>query len=334
MSDNMKELISIIVPFYNVESYLRQCLDSLVSQSYSNIEILLIDDGSTDKSGNIADEYAQRDNRIRAFHQPNGGISAARNKGLDVMSGDYVMFVDGDDYVDKDYCKVALNLAIEKHVDIVSFGYCLFIEQNGFIERNATRNPRLLNKEEAILELIRRREVMNNFVWNKIFKSQLFRDVKFPEGQTFEDVAIMHLLFDQVTCVYLSDKVLYYYRRERRGSITTSYKFKSSKAIHDRLIGELQRLDFIKEHYPALEIKQYSPLLGVCFQGLTLLPFGHKDRKLIKNFLNSNKAKCLSASFGKRRKRLKAYYYMKPLYYLASYYVKRHYYSPKTTRQE
>ena len=327
MSDNMKELISVIVPIYNVKSYLRQCLDSLLAQTYSNLEILLIDDGSTDESGNIADEYAQRDNRIRTFHQRNGGISAARNKGLDAMSGDYVMFVDGDDYVDKDFCKVALNLAIEKHVDIVSFGYCLFIEQRDYTERKVTLKPRQLNNEDAILELIRRRDVMNNFVWNKIFKSQLFTNVRFPEGQSFEDVAVMHLLYNSAKGIYLSDKVLYYYRKERRGSITSLLR--SPKAIHDRLMGEFQRLDFIKENYPALEIKQLNPLVGVCFRGLTLLPAGHEDRTLIKRFLNSNKEKCLSATFGERRKRLKAYYYMKPLFYIATFYVKRHYYSVK-----
>ncbi len=321
-------LITLIVPIYNVEDYLRQCVDSLLAQTYKNIEILLVDDGSTDESGSIADQYAQCDQRVHVFHQPNGGISAARNKGLDVMTGDYVMFVDSDDYVDKDFCKEALRLAIEHHVDVVSFGYCAFWEQKGVYERKSTLNPRLLNNEEAICELIRRREVMYNYAWNKIYKSRLFANVRFPVGLTFEDTAVMHLIFGQLTTgVYLSDRILYYYRQDRTGSIVASLR--SPHAIHDRLMGEFQRLEYVTKHYPALAIKQLNPVVEVCFQGLTLLPSDHEDRIVIKRFLNSNRGKCLSASFGERRKRLWAYYHMKPLFYLATYYVKKHYYQAK-----
>lgn len=185
-------MVSIIVPVYNVANYLPKCVDSLLVQTYNDIEILLIDDGSTDGSGEIADQYAKQDNRIRTFHQPNGGISAARNKGLEVMRGDYVMFVDGDDYVSKHFCKAALDLAIKNQVDIVSFGYYTFQEQGGELELRATHEPRFLDKEQAIQELILRSDVMYNYAWNKFFKSQLFKDLRFPEGMTFEDSAIMH----------------------------------------------------------------------------------------------------------------------------------------------
>lgn len=324
----MKGLISIIVPIFNVEGYLSKCIESLLAQTYANIEILLIDDGSTDGSGKIADKYAELDGRVKAFHQPNGGISSSRNKGLDVMTGDYVMFVDGDDFVEKDFCKTALDLAIEHQVDIVSFGFFYYWEEIGELERKATLEPRILNKEEAIRLLIRRRDVLYNYTWNKIFKSHLFKDVRFPEGISFEDVLVMHLLFDKVsTGIYLSDKVLYYYRKDRQGSITSSLR--SSTAIHDRLVGEFERLEFVKTHYPSLEIDQYRPIVEVCFQGLTLLPSHHEDRKVIKRFLNDNKEKCLSATFCERHKRLKAYYYMRPLFYLATFYVRRHYYAAK-----
>lgn len=319
-------MVSVIVPVYNVADYLPKCVDSLLAQTYSDIEILLIDDGSTDNSGIIADQYAERDSRVRTIHQPNSGVSAARNRGLDAMRGDYVMFVDGDDFVSKDFCKVALDLAIEKEVDIVSFGYFTFLDQGVELERRATREPRLLNKEQAIQELIRRRDVLYNYVWNKIFKSRLFDGVRYTEGLSFEDVAIIHLIFDKATTgVYLSNQVLYYYRKARPCSITSSLR--SPVAIHDRLSGELERLEFVKEHYPALERYQFAPIVELCFQGLTLLPSGHDDRKEIKRFLDSNKEKCLAATFGKRRKRLKSYYYMKPLFNLATFYVKKHYYT-------
>lgn len=318
-------MVSVIVPIYNVADYLPECIESLQAQTNADIEILLVDDGSTDGSGRIADCYAKRDDRIRVFHQPNRGISAARNRGLDEMRGDYVMFVDGDDYVCKNFSEEALILAIEHQVDIVSFGYYMCSERSDTMEIKVTGAPRILNKEEAIKELIRRRDVMSNYAWNKIFKSEIFNSLRFQEGLTFEDVAIMHQVYDRSSSgIYLSDRALYFYRKDRPGSIMSSLR--SPRAIHDRMIGEIERLEFVKAHYPKIEIDQYGPLVEVCFQGLTLLPSNHEDRKVIKAFLDSNKEKCLSATYGERRRRLRTYYYMKPLFYLASLYVKKHYY--------
>lgn len=318
-------MVSVIVPIYNVANYLPECIESLLAQTYNDIEILLVDDGSTDGSGEIADRYAERDDRIHVYHQPNGGISAARNRGLDEMHGDYVMFVDGDDYVSKDFCKAAWDLITEHHVDIASFGYYVCSERGDEVEIKVTTTPGILNKEEAIKELIRRRDVMSNYAWNKIFKREVFNSLRFPEGLTFEDVAIMHRVYDRSSSgIYLSDRALYFYRKDRPGNIMSSIR--SPRAIHDRMIGEIERLEFVKTHYPKIEIDQYGPLVEVCFQGLTLLPFNHEDRKVIKAFLDSNKEKCLSATYGERRRRLNAYYYMKPLFYLASLYVKKHYY--------
>ena len=318
-------LVSIIVPIFNVEDYLPQCIDSLIAQSHSNIEIILIDDGSTDGCAGIVDRYAAQDRRIVAVHQPNGGISAARNTGLDVMRGDYVMFVDGDDYVEKDFCKEALETAIHHQVDIVSFGFNSFWGQGEKVSRKATREPRLLDRQEAIRELITRREVMYNYAWNKIYKNTLFDHVRFPAGRTFEDVAVMHQLFDaSSTGIFVSNLVLYNYRRERPGNVMSSMR--SATVIHDRLLDEMERLSFVQEHYPAFENKQLSSVVEVCFQGLTLLPSHHKDRKEIKSFLQENKNKCLRATCGIRKKRLLAYYYMPLLSYLATQYVKLRYY--------
>lgn len=318
-------LISIIVPIYNVERYLPQCIDSLIGQTYPCIEILLIDDGSTDDSGVIADSYAQRDERIVVIHQDNAGISAARNAGLEAMHGDFLMFVDGDDYVEVDFCKVALDLALTHQVDIVSFGYNAFWELSRNAVRKATRSPRLLEKQEAIQELITRRDVLYNFAWNKIYRVQQFADMRFPMGRSFEDVAVMHHIVERSsTGVYISDRVLYNYRRERHGSVVSSIR--SEKVIHDRLLDEFERLEYVKKHYPEFENKQIAAVLEVCFQGLTLLPHRHEDRKRIKQFLKENKDKCLASSYDKRKMRLKAYYYMPPLFYLATLYVKLHYY--------
>lgn len=157
-------LITIIVPVYNVIDYLPQCLDSLLCQTHSNIEIIIIDDGSSDGCGKMIDEYARLDQRIKVIHTQNSGLSAARNRGLDASSGDYLMFVDSDDYVERDFCKEALNLAISHQVEVVSFGYNSFWSNNNNRIDQSTSEPRLLNKEDAIRELIERKDVFYNMV--------------------------------------------------------------------------------------------------------------------------------------------------------------------------
>ena len=127
----MNPLVTIIIPVYNVEKYLPKCLDSIINQTYNHLEIIIVDDGSKDSSGLICDEYALKDQRIKVLHKKNGGLSSARNAGLDIAKGDYIMFVDSDDYVESHYCEVPLKHALEKNVRIVSFGYNkIFIDGN------------------------------------------------------------------------------------------------------------------------------------------------------------------------------------------------------------
>lgn len=319
-------LISIIVPIYNVQDYLPRCMESILSQSYDNIEVLLVDDGSTDDSGKIVDQYAAKDSRVRAFHQRNQGISAARNCGLDAMSGDYVMFVDGDDFVEKDYCRDAVSMALEHQVDIVAFGFNKYWPHRDTYTPLKTREPRLMDRETAIKELIVRRDVMFNYIWNKIFASHIFEDVRFPVGRSFEDIAIIYRLYDKATTgMYFSDRVLYDYRKNRVGSITSTDT--SVTAVHHRYLNEVERMQFIQENYPKLDRNELDAMVCACLRGLTFLPVGHEDRKEMKRFLLENKKKCLDATFGKRKKRLMAYYYLRPLFPLLNMYVKRRYYN-------
>ena len=123
MEMEKQPLISVIVPVYNVENYLPRCLDSIINQTYTNLEILLVDDGATDNSGKLCDEYAQKDNRIRVFHKENGGVSSARNMGLDNATGEYIAFVDSDDYIDKCMYEIMLNSSVQNNADIVVCGY-------------------------------------------------------------------------------------------------------------------------------------------------------------------------------------------------------------------
>ena len=318
-------LISIIIPIYNVESYLSQCLESVIHQTYKNLEIILVDDESTDASLEISRKYASLDDRIHMIEIHHAGLSAARNAGLDYANGEFVMFIDSDDYVDERYCEKALSSAIDKNVDIVSFGYHTFTDVNQGYNSHVTRNPRLISKEEGIYELITCEDVIFSYAWNKIFKKELFHSIRFPEGRTFEDVAIMHLIFNESrTGIYVSDDVLYNYRRNRYGCITS--RLYSPRSLHDRLLNQFERLAFMDSNYPNLLDSQMISMAKHCFMGLAFLPSGNNDVEEIKRFLKENKKHIIAVSHGLRLLRTLSYYYMPPLFLLINWLMKKYIY--------
>lgn len=324
--NNLQEiLISVIVPVYNVKDYLPACIESLLSQTHSNIEIIIVDDGSTDGGSIIVDEYANLDKRIKAIHTVNSGVSAARNIGLDLATGDYLMFVDSDDYVENDFCGQALSIAIEHQVEVVSFGYNSFWTNSDNRIRQSTREPKLLNKHDAIKELIDRKEILFNMPCNKIFVRHLFDGMRFIEGRTFEDMAIMHLVFDRVkTGIYVSDKILYNYRQARTGSTMTN--FSSPKMLRDRFLNERDRLQFIKEHYPDLEQNQIRVLAKICVLCYIYLP---KKRSVlngneIESFMKANKSKIIASYSGSKKFLLFSYYTMPFLFKMMILFIRKY----------
>lgn len=241
----MEDKISVIVPVYNCAPYLDKCLDSLVSQTYKNIEIILVDDGSTDTGGKICDRRAGTDSRFKVIHKPNGGLSSARNAGLEIASGNYFMFVDSDDWVEPEFCEKALQEIKSKGVSIVSFG--LRFVYNDHTESKAIKEPRCISASDAILYTINEEEPIYNYVCNKIFSCSLFDGIIFPEGYRFEDIAVMYLLFDRAKKIYVSDAILYNYL-QRNNNITSTYN--ETKSIRDRFNLWIDRLKFLKAHYP------------------------------------------------------------------------------------
>ena len=215
----MKDLISIIVPVYNVEEYLPKCLDSIINQSYTNLQIILIDDGSTDASGNICDGYAEKDSRIVVVHQENKGLSAARNTGIKLIAGSYVMFVDSDDYVHPDFCKHPYICARNNNADFVLFDY----EPVG-AKRNKFKKPLSGGKstEEAIDSMF---TYNCQAVWNKLYSSAIVEKLSFREGYLYEDVDYTYKAVLFANSIYYLNETLYYHVR-RGGSITQTLSYK------------------------------------------------------------------------------------------------------------
>lgn len=236
----MTEKITVIVPVYNVENYLNKCLDSLINQTYKNLEIIVINDGSTDNSGKICQEYAQKDNRIIYIEKENGGQSEARNMGLDRMTGFYVTFVDSDDWVELDYVEVLYNKLIEYQADIAVGNYYSYNEQEGIFYFHIFGNSyyEKVYDNVSIFENFYESEHMKNFalicVGGKLYKSDLFRELRFEVGKLGEDGYLNQKIY------LLAEKTIYlnaglYAYRQREGSSSRSWTEKWMHALVDAM---------------------------------------------------------------------------------------------------
>ena len=217
----MEKLISVIVPVFNVENFIDVCISSLIKQSYSNIEIILVDDGSTDSSSMLCDKWATEDARIKVIHQTNGGLSAARNAGLDIATGDYICFVDSDDFVMEDYVKCMVDAIEETDADVAF--YDVITAKWPALAKPITSN-RILDAAECrtwLDNLISREYVLMVVSWNKLYKKELFADNRFEQGKLHEDeFMINRLLFNIKKMVYVPLEEYVY--RMNSSSITGS----------------------------------------------------------------------------------------------------------------
>ncbi len=208
--------ISIIIPIYNVEKYLDKCIESVVNQTYKNLEIILVDDGSPDNCPKICDEWSKNDNRIKVIHKKNGGLSDARNFGLNEASGDYVGFVDSDDIISSNMYEKMLDLMKKNDADICSCEFVRFLEGDKpyFKEDNEYK---IYSNDEILKSLLT--EKITNHVCNKLFKISLFNNIKFPVGKKYEDIMVMYKILLK-TEKFIASKSQYYGYMYRDNSIT------------------------------------------------------------------------------------------------------------------
>lgn len=243
-------LISVIVPVYKVEPYLRKCLDSIVNQSYRNLEIILVDDGSPDQCGVICDEYAAKDARIIVIHQENGGVSSARNAGLAVATGEWIGWVDSDDWIENDMFEYLLQSALRRGADIAVCGRCEHYRNR--MNSRGWEQERLLDTEAA-LKLLLENDIMQNFLWDKLWKRELFQGVTFPVGRTFEDVAIMHNIFARARQILCLPGNKYNYVLHGQGIVGNN----TLKNKVNYYLAALNRYEEMRKDWP-----QFAPLLA------------------------------------------------------------------------
>lgn len=248
----MDPLISIIVPIYKVENYLRKCIETIMNQTYKNIEIILVDDGSPDNSAQICDEYAQQDNRIVVIHQKNGGLSNARNSGLNIAKGEYIGFVDGDDYIENDMYETLYNAIKENNAQMAICDFYIVNEKQeeipNEIKTEMKEDIKIFNKKEAMEEMLIDKNI-RGYVWTKLFKKDCFKNLRFPEGKNYEDIAISIKCFEKTEQIVYINKQKYYYL-QRANSID---HVKSEKNLSDALDVSYERYKYVKENYPELK---------------------------------------------------------------------------------
>lgn len=229
----MNILVSIIIPIFNVEQYLKRTVDSILNQTYKNIEIILVDDGSIDNSGIICDEYAKEDNRIKVFHKTNGGVSSARNLGITKATGDFICLVDSDDFIRDTYVEDLLKTVLKYKADIVIclFEYGKSDKFNLFLNKDI-ESVTLLNNIEA-LEYLYNKKLSGTMIvpWNKLYSKKLFENIKFPDDKIHEDEFIVPVLLYYANRIAIINKYDYYYFQSSGSIMRSEFNIKRLDAV-------------------------------------------------------------------------------------------------------
>lgn len=244
----MNELVSVIVPVYNVEKYLSKCIDSILNQTYSNLELILVDDGSTDESGRICDEYAAKDDRIRVIHKENGGQGSARNMALDVMTGEFVAFVDSDDYIELNMFEKMVDAAQCYNADVVATS---FLMNTPFrqIETETVEKIVIIDGSENLIKEYLTTPYVSGTVCNKLFKSLLWDDIRFPQHRASEDNATTYRIMGRSQrSLILPERFYHYVMRED----STEHNLVIENHFVSVDVAE-ERYAYISEKYPGLK---------------------------------------------------------------------------------
>lgn len=246
----MMEKITVIVPVYNVEKYLKKCLESIRNQTYRDLEIICINDGSRDHSLEICKEVAEKDRRIIILDQENKGLAAVRNRGIKEAVGNYLAFVDSDDFIDDDYIEKLYNCLIQNSADIsVANVKYENVEQERYLLTDEFKTKKLLNRKEAMCEFLNPSGGLGNYIVNKLYKKSVFDGISFPENKLFEDAYTMFRILDHVNKVAIEMGTNYHYYI-RNDSITGNYE--ENFQNYDLLNANLEKAHFICENYPEL----------------------------------------------------------------------------------
>ena len=284
------EIISIVIPVYKVDQYLEQCILSVLNQTYKNLEILLIDDGSPDQSGTICDEWAKKDSRIKVIHKENGGLSDARNTGLNICNGEFIAFVDSDDFIAPTMMEELIAVLKKEGADIAECNYLCFSDRQELFKKKAKsiRKVTGYSAEEA-LDLLLDETEFKYVVWNKLYRKNILDSLRFEVGKLHEDVFFTYQVFGICKKIIKYEVPLYYYRQRNESIMGNMF------SIHnlDTLDARKEQYLYMKEKFPQLSGKAQSQLLENC------LYLGQKALREADNLVSREALKRIKVIFNK-----------------------------------
>lgn len=322
---NEDKKVSIIVPVFNVKNYIKRCIESIINQTYSNIEIILVDDGSTDNSGNICDEYAKKDKRVKVIHKNNGGLSSSRNVGINISSGKYLCFIDSDDYIENDMIEYLYRGMKKYDVDIVSCGFSN-IYTNGNKECITIPKEDIIYSKKEALDIHLLSGYIDDITCNKMFKKELYENIRYPEGYLYEDMITTYKLIDKANKVALCPESKYNYCR--RWDSIGGTKFNDKTLFLLKACDEA--VEFVLEKYPELvniKIAQVNWYIVVINKMILAKKVDKKLVKTIKKMIKNIKKEIIKTEYlNKTRKfQILIFYYSFSLYKIIySNYVKKY----------
>jgi len=262
------DLVSVVVPVYNVAEYLRECVDSIIGQSYSNLEIILVDDGSTDCSGDICDDYEKKDKRIKVIHKDNGGLSSARNAGMDIMTGKFCTFIDSDDVVSVSFIEKMMKKMQENNADIVACSYTRDIND---LESKQEGTVEIADAHKALMYIFSEK-TMSTSAWGKLYKSTPWKGIRFPEGYIYEDYATIYKVILLANMIVISSDPHYFYRPNPESITGTSFYPK-----------RLQYFEITNSIIPVIE-DTYPDLLAIIDNRTTRYAISYFKQMAIANY--------------------------------------------------
>lgn len=254
----MQPLISVIVPIYKVETYLKKCVDSIINQTYENLEIILVDDGSPDNCPIICDAYAKQDSRVKVVHKQNGGLSDARNAGMQIAKGEYVSFIDSDDYISLDFIETLYNTMTDEDSDIVECEIVKFHE-NELPEATGSLNTESFDTEKGLSLLIDENR-FHQYVWNKLYKAEIALKILFAKGKLNEDEFWTYQIFGQAKKVTKIYKTMYFYLQRESSIMGNTFSLRRLDALE----AKAERQKYIEDKFPKLAVQTKIDLFGSC----------------------------------------------------------------------
>lgn len=300
----MQPLISIIVPCYNVEAYLPKCVNSILEQTYKKIEIILVDDGSPDNCGKICDEYAKKDERIKVIHKENGGLSEARNVAIDQATGEWITFIDSDDYVSSDYVATLYQLVETYNCKVGVAQYTSFIEGNAPSTKQSEYKEMLFDRMEGVEKMFYQ-ELFDTSAWCKIYHRSLFETgIRYPIGLLYEDLPTTYMLFLQSDKVAICNRIIYYYllrKNSIEGQPFNVNKLNSALEIQKMIWNDAEILK-------PVEKSVRCRLLSLSLHILLEMPPAYPDKRkyILTNYIKANRWKVLIDHKARKKARLAA----------------------------